>query len=250
MKRWISLLALIILFAVSLPQTSFAADDDEGISSLEKGDPIRHIILLRSGRFELQPMAQFGINETFSQTIGFGLNLSYYFTNYLGLGVSFLYNPLHIDGDELDAVTDKDYSDDVRSSLAVSQATMNFDVGLYYAPLYGKFNLFNWIMNYDVHIFAGFGALIMDSVCGAGGSQCNDAKNSNLEGPKFAGVIGVGVRFFFNNFVALNLEVKDYMTKYADFSRGPADDRERFKNFVTGTIGVSIFLPVSVYMSR
>lgn len=250
MKRWISLLALIILFAVSLPQTSFAADDDEGISSLEKGDPIRHIILLRSGRFELQPMAQFGINETFSQTIGFGLNLSYYFTNYLGLGVSFFYNPLHIDGDELDAVANEDYSSDVRNSLAIAQSTMNFDVGLYYAPLYGKFNLFNWIMNYDVHIFAGFGGLIMDSVCGAGGSQCNDAKNSNLEGPKFAGVIGVGVRFFFNNFVALNLEVKDYMTKYADFSRGPADDRERFKNFVTGTIGVSIFLPVSVYMSR
>lgn len=250
MKRWISLLALIVLFGFGLPQTSFAAGDDEGMSSLEKGDPIRHLMLLRSGRFEIQPMAQFGINESFSQTIGFGVNLAYYFTNYLGLGVSFLYNPIHINGDELDAVGDEEYASDVRTSLAIAQPTMNFDVGLYYAPLTGKFNLFSWILNYDFHIYGGFGAIMMDSVCGAGGAICNDAKNGNLEGPKFAGVIGLGVRIFFNNFVALNLEFKDYMTKYADFSRNPADDRARFKNFLTGTIGVSIFLPVSVYMSR
>ena len=81
MKRWISLLALIVLFAFALPQTSFAADDDEGISSLEKGEPIRHLMLLRSGRFEIQPLAMFGVNEPFYQTIGFGAELAYYFTN-------------------------------------------------------------------------------------------------------------------------------------------------------------------------
>lgn len=249
MKRWISLLALIILFGFGLPQTSFA-DDGEGTSSLEKGDPVRHLMLLRSGRFEIQPMAQFGINESFSQTIGFGVNLAYYFTNYLGLGVSFLYNPLHIESDEIDAVKADDYDKTVKESLAIAQPTMNFDIGLYYAPLMGKFNLFSWILNYDFHVYAGFGAIIMDSTCAAGGGLCNEAKNSNLEGPKFAGVIGLGVRIFFNNFIALNLEFKDYMTKYADYSRNPADDRSRFKNFLTGTIGISVFLPVSVYMSR
>lgn len=250
MKRWISLLALIILFGFGLPQTSFAGNEEEGMSSLEKGDPIRHLMLLRSGRFEIQPMAQFGINESFYQSIGFGVNLSYYFTNYLGLGVSFLYNPIFIDSDEVEAVKKDEYDQSVRESLAISRPTMNFDVGLYYAPLTGKFNLFSWILNYDFHIYAGFGAIMMGSACTAGGAICNEAKNTGLEGPKFAGVIGLGVRLFFNNFIALNLEFKDYMTKYADFSRNPADDRSRFKNFLTGTIGISIFLPVSVYMSR
>ena len=249
MKRWISLLALIILFGFGLPQTSFA-DDGEGISSLEKGAPIRNLMLLRSGRFEIQPMAQFGINEPFYQTIGVGINLAYYFTNYLGLGVSFFYNPGHIASDEVDAVKKDVYDYDVQSTLAIAQPTMNFDVGLYYAPVMGKFSLFGWILNYDFHIYGGFGAIIMDSVCAAGGSVCSEAKNSSLEGPKFAGVLGLGVRLFFNNFIAMNFEFKDYLTKYADFSRGQADDRSRFQNFLTGTIGISIFLPVSVYMSR
>ena len=250
MKRLISLLALIILFGFGLPQTSFASDEEEGVSSLEKGDPIRHLMLLRSGRFEIAPGAQFGINETFSQSIGFGAQLSYYFTNYLGLGASFNYNPLHLNRDEVDTISADDYDVGVRSTLAIAQPTMNFDVGLYYAPLYGKFALYKWILNYDVHIFGGFGAIIMDTVCASGDSMCEDAKNNSLEGPKFAGVIGVGVRLFFNNFVALNLDVKNYLTSYADFSRGPTDDRSRFKDFVTGTIGVSFFFPVTVYMSR
>jgi len=250
MKRLISLLALIILFGFGLPQTSFAADEEEGVSSLEKGDPIRHLMLLRSGRFEIAPGAQFGINETFSQTIGFGAQLSYYFTNYLGFGASFYYNPLHIKGDELDAISASDYDAGVQSTLAVAQPTMNFDVGLYYAPLYGKFAVYKLIFNYDLHLYAGFGAIMMESVCGAGGSVCEDAKNNSLEGPKFAGVLGIGFRVFFNNFVALNLDVKNYLTSYADFSRGPTDDRSRFKDFVTGTIGVSFFFPVTVYMSR
>ncbi len=249
MKRWISLLALIVMFAIALPQTSFA-DDEEGVTSLEKGDPIRHLMLLRSGRFEIQPLAQFGINESFSQTIGFGANLAYYFTNYLGLGLSFVYNPFHLAGDELEAVQDDDYDAEVKSTLAVATATMNFDVGLYYAPLYGKFSVFGWILNYDFHIYGGFGAIIMDAECGSGDNSCQKAINNNLEGPKFAGVIGLGVRLFFNNFVAMDFEFKDYMTKYADFSRGPANDRARFKNFLTGTIGVSLFFPINVYMSK
>ena len=249
MKRWISLLALIILFGLGLPQTSFA-DDEEGVSSLEVGEPVRHLMLLRSGRFEIQPLAQFGINESFQQSIGFGAQLSYYFTNYLGIGASFAYIPLHIDGDELDAVHDKAYDPEVKDSLAIAQPTLNFDVGLYYAPMMGKFSVFGWILNYDLHLFAGFGAIMMDAACGDGGSTCNDRINGSLSGIKFAGVVGIGVRLFFNNFVAINFDCKNYLSKYADFSRGPADDRSRFKDFVTGTIGVSFFLPVSVYMSR
>jgi len=249
MKRWIGLLALIVLFAFALPQTSFA-DDDEGLSSLEKGEPIRHLMLLRSGRFEIQPLVMFGINEPFYQTIGFGAELAYYFTNYLGLGATFVYNPLFIAGDEIDAVKKKSYDEEVRATLAVAQPTMNFDVGLYYAPMFGKFSVFGWIINYDLHIYGGFGAIIMDSTCAAGGSICKEAKNNNLEGAKFAGVIGLGFRLFMNNFVALNFEMKDYMSKYADFSRGPADDRDRFQNFVMGTFGVSLFFPINVYMSK
>jgi outer membrane beta-barrel protein len=249
MKRWISLLALIVLFAFGFPLTSYA-QDEEGVSSLEKGEPVRNLMLLRSGRFEIQPMAQFGLNESFNHTIGFGANLAYYFTNYLGLGLSFVYDPIHVDTDEIDAINDSKYNADVQESLALARASMNFDVGLYYAPMMGKFSLFGWILNYDLHIFGGFGAIIMDADCATGNGVCKAAMNNNLEGLKFAGVLGIGVRVFFNNFVAANFEFKDYMTKYADYSRGPADDRARFKNFATANVGVSIFFPMTVYMSK
>ena len=187
------------------------------------------------------------------------MNIQYEMYEYISSSMRFvvqrkyLYSPqisIFLDNDEIDAVKLDSFDEDVKNTLALAEASMSFDVGLYYAPLYGKFSVFGWILNYDVHLFGGFGALFMDSVCAAGGSVCKDAINKNLEGPKFAGAVGIGLRLFFNNFVALNVDFKDYMTKYADFSRGPADDRARFQQYMVATFGVSLFFPVNVYMSR
>ncbi|MFA5625345.1 MAG: outer membrane beta-barrel domain-containing protein [Bradymonadales bacterium] len=250
MKRLFSLLALIIVMGFGLPQISLAAEEEEGASSLEKGPPVRHLMLLRSGRFEIQPQAGFGVNQSFHRSIAFGGGLAYYFNNYLGLGANFVYAPFHLKTSELEKVAKDDYDDDVKLTLAVARPQMIFDVGLIYTPIMGKFSLFGWILNYDFHIYGGFGAIIMDSVCGAGGSECNPYKNASLEGIKFAGAIGLGVRLFFNNYLALNMEIRDYMSSYADYSRNQNDKRESFKNLVVGSFGFSIFLPISVYMSR
>lgn len=248
MKRLLGLLALIIVMGLGLPQVCEA--QEEGASSLEKGPPVRHLMLMRSGRFEIQAQANFGVNQTFHRSIAFGGGMAYYFTNYLGLGANFAYAPFHLKTTELERVGRDDYDDSVKHTLAVATPQMFFDVGLLYTPLMGKFSLFGWILNYDLHLYGGFGGIIMDSVCGAGGSECNPYKNANLEGIKFAGVLGLGVRLFFNNYLALNLEIRDYMSSYADYSRNQNDKRDGFRNLVVGTFGFSIFLPISVYMTR
>ena len=54
-----------------------------------------------------------------------------------------------------------------------------------------------------------------------------------------------------NNFIALNLEVKNYFPQpFAEYARSETDNREKFQMYVTGTVGVSIFFPFDVYISR
>ncbi len=248
MKRYIGLVAMILLICSAVLPTAALAG--EGGSSIDDETPVRHMFLLRSGRFEIQPIVGFGINETFEQSIGFGGSLAYYFTNYLGVGASFSYVPLHLGNEYVDEVSKDDYPANVRQTLAIAHPEMIFDVGLIYAPILGKFSLFGWVLNYDLHLYGGFGALIMSSACAAGGGQCNEFKNKDLEGPKFAGVAGLGVRFFFNNFVAMNLEYRAFLSSYAEFSRGTNDDKSGFHAYHYGMVGLSLFFPTSVYMSR
>ncbi len=254
MRKLLSLLALLVLMGTTLPQTVLA-DDDEGASSLEEGPPVRRLILLRAGRFEIQPQASFSLNDPFVRNIGFGAGVAYYFTNSLGIGANFALAPVHMDTDEIKAVQSDGYSDRVKRQLSVAELQMAFDAGLLWVPLFGKFSLFGWILNYDVHFFGGAGALVFDARCADEDyrNPVTNAKcliNDGLGGPKFAGVLGAGARIYFNNFMALNLEVRDYLTSYAEYARGENDDRSRFQNFFFGTVGFSFFFPFDVYISR
>lgn len=252
MKRFVSLLALIILLGFGFPQLSFASTgDDEGQSSLEKGAPVRNLMLLRAKRFELQPQASFGIDEEFYHTIAFGGGVAYYFLNTLGVAANFVYAPVHVNSGEIDAIEDPNYPADVRNTLAVAQTQMSFDIDIVYAPFIGKMNLFGWILNYDVHLIAGFGGVITNGVCASGENNCENYMNPALDGINFAGVLGVGVRLFFNNFVALNLEIRDYlMSSNGYYSRYSNHDTSGFRNYATGNVGISFFFPTTVYMSR
>lgn len=256
MKGWLStLLAVLFATLVGLAPTSAHAQDayddefaDEGESSLEAGPPVRRLLLLRSGRFELQPQTSFTLIDPFVRNIAFGAGLAYYFTNSLGVGASFVYAPVHMDTDETAAVAAEGFSPRVKNSLSVAQMSMAFDLGLIYVPLFGKFSLFGWILNYDLHLFGGAGGLIMEARCADEKASC--VVNDNLEGIKFAGALGVGTRLYFNNWFALNLEFRDYIGSFAEYARSPNGDPSKFGQVLMGTVGLSFFFPFDVYISR
>lgn len=256
MKRWLltMMAALALVFtAVATPEHAHAQDagedefEDEGSSSLEEGPPVRRLLLLRSGRFEVQPQATFTMNDPFVRNIGFGAGLAYYFTNALGIAADFTYAPVHIDTDETSAVASDGFSQRVKDSLSVSQLQMAFDVGVVYVPIFGKFSLFDMIFNYDLHLFGGAGVMLMTGRCAdEGAAACSP--DDGLENPVFAGAIGVGARLYFNNWIALNLEFRDMIGSWAEYSRG--EDKAEVRQMYFGTVGVSFFFPFDVYISR
>ena len=130
---------------------------------------------------------------------------------------------------------------------------MNFDVGIIWAPIFGKFAVFGAVFNYDLHGFLGAGALNFESICAdpdfvdTDGTSCSPIES--IGGMKFAGAVGVGTRIYFNNFMALNFELRDYVTSFSEYARNNTDNAE-LQNFVIGTIGLSIFMPFDVYVSR
>lgn len=262
MKRWItSLLAVLVLaLLAAVPSHAEAQElgdeaelEVEGTTSLEEGAPVRRLLLLRSGRFELQPQTSFSLIDPFVRNIAFGAGAAYYFTNSLGVGTNFVYSPVHIDTDEVEAVASDGFSQRVKEQLSVSQMTMAFDLGIIYVPLFGKFSVFGWILNYDLHLFGGAGGLIMEARCAdespeAGIASCE--VNENLEGIKFAGALGIGTRVYFNNWLALNLEFRDYLGSFAEYARSESGDPSKFGQMFLGTVGLSFFFPLDVYISR
>jgi outer membrane beta-barrel protein len=92
---------------------------------------------------------------------------------------------------------------------------------LEFAPFTGKYSLFGKIFaHYDFYIFGGGGLLDVEAtnsgVCAAGAVQTvggQPLSYCGLSGFKPGGQAGVGLHTFFNNFVALNLELRDFVAR-------------------------------------
>ena len=108
-------------------------------------------------------------------------------------------------------------------------AVLNWFAGaeIGYVPIVGKFALFNRsIVYYDLAIVAGGGAINAESV------QLTTAYTTG------GGTIGLQGRFFFNKWIALNLEVRDVI-----FSAKLSGADGALTNIASMALGASFFLP-------
>lgn len=250
----LALLAGLMLLTTAVPELAMAQDDEreEGKSSLEEGPPVRRLLLLRSGRFELQPGVTFTMYDTFKRNIGFGASLAYHLTNSFGLGASFSFFPIHMGMDTLEPVTSEGYSERVKRSLAIAVPQMAIDAGLMWSPIFGKFSVFGMIFNYDLHLFAGGGILLFDTQYADEDYLRDESASMPSDFGALApgGVVGIGSRIYFNNFMAINLEIKDYLASYSEYTRSATASGAEFRNTFMATIGFSMFFPFDVYISR
>ncbi len=70
---------------------------------------------------------------------------------------------------------------------------------LAFSPLYGKLSLFTWgVANFDIYVIGGAGVV----------SYTNQTLGSS-----FMGNIGLGQRFFINDFLSVRVEYRDYLYK-------------------------------------
>jgi outer membrane beta-barrel protein len=219
-KTTITLCALVTLLA-----TPAAA---QRVNPLEGQPAVRKRLMLRDSRFELTPMMGFSLNRDFFHTVLGGVKAEYHANDWFSVGVSFSGGVANIQTgltDNIVAQLPDTYDPSTRTQLVPSKnMALNSMAKLQYllgaeakaTPFFGKMALFGKLFfNYDFYGFGGFGAAGLTAKC-AGVSACSDVNityGNPSTGLKPGGTFGVGAHMFFNNWVALNLELRDTVVR-------------------------------------
>jgi outer membrane beta-barrel protein len=252
------------------------------------GQPeVRKRLMLRESRFEVAPQLGFALNRDFYHTIFFGLKAEYHISDWISVGANFGYAPNAMNvktglTDNIIGQLPDTYDSSTAKQLVPSKSMaenpmlrLNMLVGAQanVTPFFGKMALFSKLFfNYDFYGFVGFGAAMYSDKCGActytdGTGATIDYKNPTT-GFKPGLTFGAGFHFFFNNWIALNAEIRDTAIpninlagrdinwdpqRAADGTLLPplvtkAD--KQWDHILTVLLGCSFYLPTTVSISK
>lgn len=164
---------------------------------------LQRIYALRHRRFELNPHANFSVNDPFVQHTGFGLTANYWISNVLSVGVTGIF----FQG--LNASSDINYQVGRSTQLVVPineyqlAASLNFS----YVPLYGKFSMFSrFIFHWDMYLTAGVGIMRTRPI------PAVDPEVRTFDwGTRILFNAGLGVRVFVTRSVGITAELRNYI---------------------------------------
>jgi outer membrane beta-barrel protein len=275
---------LTLLTLASLGSSSAWADRR---NPLEGQPAVRHMVELRKLRFEAALQFITSTNQDYKNAFGPGLNLQFHIFDWLGIGVSGNYTfnsntPLE---DQVRSKLPQNYTyPGPQPSLAIHDQhvlQLNALASAYVSitPWHGKFAMFSALFfNYDFFVNAGLGlvwyqqngcctasqdparpngmATQQDVANGGPPNDPNLQSGAQFAGWKVGGMIGVGVHVFFNDWLALQLELRDYIVKAnpggldVNGDRVLTSDDEGPQNNLFFGVGLSFFLPPRAKISR
>lgn len=277
-----------VLAAGLLAGPSLAAAENK--SDLDSQPAVRHRLLLVAKRLEATPMFESTINADFRHFVGGGLKLEYHMSDMLSFGVIGV-GSASIDTKLTERVLKTLEESDPMPPPGASSGSrepsktefsehlnkMPFHGAAYVSltPWYGKLAAFGKaFVNFDFYFQGGVAFAQLTSSCEA--SVCDDSDpgapemgpngpvpddNPNDDPPLNSGFkpglyLGGGIHVFVNDFMAIDLAVRDYAftdnPSGADFNADLAvkDDDSRFLHHLFAGVGVSIMLPMKVKRTR
>ncbi len=197
-------------------------DTEEAAKAVERdkkaeADAIRVIQrrpFLRRNRVELSPFIGTNVNDALMSLFFAGGSLNYHITEVMAVGINGGFS-LGSESDLFDRVIE-----DYELFPQVSKVKWYANLTYQYAPIYGKFALFNtWIIPWDTYV-----------LLAAGYTQ------TELDGHPSLGV-GIGQRYFMSRWFTLDVELRDHIYN----ENYPAGSE--LVNNLAFTAGVSFFLP-------
>ena len=230
MKIHKMLLAGAFAAGALMPALASAQELVDRKSPLEGAPAIRHRVELRDKRFEAGVGVGSSVAAEFYNAVFVNLRLGFHLTDWLTLAGTYGRNVTP--GYKTGVAENLETSLKARSPTDAGAATptsgqalgaMNrmsdvFSLQAEVAPITGKMSLFGKIfMHYDFYALGGgsmvkFTASLPESDL----SKCSpaqiDASCPDI-GNKFGGTLGFGTHAYFNNWLALNLEIKDLIVK-------------------------------------
>lgn len=198
---------------------------------LENQPPIRHKVEMRKARFEVTPQFVVSMNQDFKHFVGAGLVLQLHLNDWLGIGISGAFGggvdtgltgrlnglPRDNEGPALDPYPSKQQFQD-------HLATINgmFSAFLAVTPVAGKVAILGALfLKYDFYAVLGVGGMLLSNTWVKGNPGTADCSNGNASDPntcdpsnaglKIGGMFGIGTHLFFNDWIGLNLEIRDFI---------------------------------------
>ncbi len=166
------------------------------LDRLEEGEAIRKRLMLRGGRFEVTPTFGFTLNDAFQRNLLLGAQLAYHLTDAWAIGATVL-GGVPFNSGLADRIEDE--RPEKSDAGAFSHVGLLGTLEVIYTPLVGKFALFGRsVLNYDLHVLAGVGATLVSG-------------STDVDGATPTGSVGVGLRTFVTDGMAVNLEFRDYI---------------------------------------
>jgi outer membrane beta-barrel protein len=272
--------SLSVLVLGALLGTAGTASADRRTNDLAKDVAVRHRRLLVKNRFELAPLFESTINADFRHIIGGGAKLEYHFSDMFSFGAigvfstginTKLYNRIQ-DTLENNPMNPREPS---KAELDAHINDMPLHGAVYgsITPWYGKLAAFSQAyVAFDFYFQAGlaFASLKSDcpmSICsdtapgeskpGPGGETIPPDGDPNNDPPLNSGsrlglYLGFGIHVFMNDFLALDLTIRDYAfddnPSGADYNANLAvtDDDSRFLHHIFLGVGLSVMFPTKV----
>ena len=260
-------------------------------NGLAEGVAVRHRRLLVKNRLEVAPLFESTINADFRHVLGGGLKLEYHITDKLSIGVigvgSTSLNTKLVDKIIPSLITQQDKQAMVAAGMAVREPsqdefkdrlnTMPLHGAAYLSltPWYGKLAAFSQAyVAFDFYFQAGVAFASLKSDCPS--NICSDQfpgvahpdpnnpsdmiqpdGNPNNDPPLNSGshvglYLGGGIHVFLNDFLALDMTVRDYAftdnPSGADFNSDlfVSNADNRFLHHLFFGVGISIMLPTTV----
>ena len=248
-------------------EASSAAGQAKKEKIVDRVKSVQNKVFLKKGRFELEPSFGFGLNSAFNQEYAPILTMDYHIVEQFAV---------RLDGAYYINASTSNASFMAKDALAVpdnGKQVFNLFASAEWAPLYGKFSLFGAIIHFDFYITGGIGTTDVRYTGYNWDNLKNVAREANMNGFKFAGVVGAGERFFITDWLAIRLEIRDeiysmtlqpknYTVNY-QVAEGATDQTgntcttaggcawkqigayTQIQNHVMFTIGLSFFFPTS-----
>jgi outer membrane beta-barrel protein len=243
------------------------------LNNLSKDVAVRHRLLLVKNRLEFTPLFESTVNADFHHIVGGGAKLEYHLSDMFSIGGVGVYSVALktklVDRimPTLEASADPATREPSRAEFESRLNKMPLHGAVYASltPWYGKLAAFSQaFVAFDFYFQAGFAFAQLDSNCPA--SVCTDDPASGgtpdmnpnndlpLNGGNRGGLyLGGGIHVFLNDFIALDLTIRDYAftdnPSGADFDaedQAVTSNDDRFVHHLFFGAGLSIMFPMKV----
>ncbi|HEX3697443.1 MAG TPA: outer membrane beta-barrel domain-containing protein [Polyangia bacterium] len=254
MKKRFALL-LVALSVCLLPVAAQAQRQ----SPLADAPAIRKRLELRAIRLEFGGGGGTTLNQDFYHSVFVNLKLGFHFTDWLSLSAfgGFVVSNMET-GFQSQLVDSLKTPDPTRpaptpadAKASMSKIKQILAAQLEFAPFTGKYSLFGKLFaHYDFYLFGGPGFLNLEPTDSSvpACSSTNTGQSCGVTGYKLGANFGVGVHSYLNQFLALNLELRDIMASINPAGRDTNGDQKANASDSTWQSTYMVSLNIVLYL--